>query len=162
MRGPRHGLSAPRYIHACSFLWVSPQCSCPGKDGQLRLVGGDSGPGFEYGRLEVFLRGFWSSICNVGGFSSGSAAVACSALGYAAAASLTFPQAFNPPTENQVSVLSNLILIFFGHHSIHLPPFLKILPSFLPSFNSLATCRTFVSSLNSGKLSCSSWGWPLE
>ena len=63
-------------------------------DGSARLVGGGSGPGYEYGRLEVFLRGFWSNVCNVDGFTPDSAQVACAALGFGGGASLQFFQPF--------------------------------------------------------------------
>ena len=63
-------------------------------DGSVRLVGGDSGPSYEYGRLEVFLRGFWSNVCNVDGFTPDSAQVACAALGFGGGASLQFFQPY--------------------------------------------------------------------
>eukprot|EP00892_Ulva_mutabilis_P012491 jgi/Ulvmu1/9614/UM054_0044.1 len=66
----------------------------PERDGQLRLMGGEAGPGFEYGRLEIFLRGFWSNICDAGGFSAAAAQVACRALGFSSGSSLSFPQPF--------------------------------------------------------------------
>ena len=63
-------------------------------DGSLRLQGGEAGPSYEYGRLEIFLRGFWSNICSVEAFTPDSARVACSALGFDGGASLNFPTAF--------------------------------------------------------------------
>jgi len=38
-------------------------------DGALRLVEGEAGAAFQYGRFEIFLRGFWSNVCSVDGFS---------------------------------------------------------------------------------------------
>eukprot|EP00892_Ulva_mutabilis_P004105 jgi/Ulvmu1/2066/UM121_0007.1 len=75
-------------------------------DGMLRLMGGASGPGYEYGRLEVFLRGFWSSVCNVDGFTPDSAAVACRILGFGGGASLEF---FQPFASSQSNVLDALL-----------------------------------------------------
>lgn len=49
---------------------------------------GSSGPGYEYGRLEIFVRGFWSTICDNSGFTPDSALVACRALGYDGGAAL--------------------------------------------------------------------------
>ena len=43
---------------------------------------GGSGTGYEYGRLEIFIRGFWSTICDSNGFTPDSALVACRALGF--------------------------------------------------------------------------------
>ena len=75
------------------------------RDGDLRLVEGDSGPGYEYGRLEIFLRGFWSTICDTDGFTPDSAAVACKMLGYGGGAALKFKVPYSqnfPPDESQV------------------------------------------------------------
>lgn len=62
-------------------------------------MGGSSGPGFEYGRLEIFARGFWSNVCRAGRFTPDAAQVACRALGYDGGAALRFIQ----PYANQVS-----------------------------------------------------------
>ena len=70
-------------------------------DGSVRLASGGEGPGYEYGRLEVFLRGFWSNVCNMDGFTPDSAQVACRALGFAGGASLQF---FQPFTRFQATV----------------------------------------------------------
>lgn len=61
---------------------------CSGMEGALRLMDGEAGPGYEYGRLEIFLRGFWSNICDSNGFTPQSARVACTILGYDGGASL--------------------------------------------------------------------------
>lgn len=71
-------------------------------DGSLRLMGGEAGAAFEYGRLEVFLRGFWSNVCSTEVFTPDSAAVACRALGYDGGASLQFLQPFRFLENNQV------------------------------------------------------------
>eukprot|EP00892_Ulva_mutabilis_P002373 jgi/Ulvmu1/12136/UM084_0063.1 len=71
-------------------------------DGMLRLMGGGAGPGYEYGRLEVFLKGFWSSVCNIDGFTPDSATVACRVLGFGGGASLEF---FQPFSRSPASVL---------------------------------------------------------
>lgn len=63
-------------------------------DGSLRLQGGEAGPSYEYGRLEIFLRGFWSNICSLDTFTPDSARVACAALGFGGGASLIFPTPF--------------------------------------------------------------------
>eukprot|EP00892_Ulva_mutabilis_P006138 jgi/Ulvmu1/3897/UM018_0119.1 len=64
--------------------------SDPAQEGNLRLQGGESGPGYEYGRLEVFLRGFWSTICDRSGFTPDAAVLACSLLGFDGGAALRF------------------------------------------------------------------------
>lgn len=64
-------------------------------DGSLRLQGGGSGAAFEYGRLEMFLRGFWSDICSTEAFTPDSAQVACKVLGYDGGVSLEFPEPFH-------------------------------------------------------------------
>ena len=51
---------------------------------------GRSGTSFEYGRLEIFLRGFWSNICDNASFTPDSAKVACGLLGYDGGAALQF------------------------------------------------------------------------
>ena len=51
---------------------------------------GQAGPGFEYGRLEIFLRGIWSTICDYESFTPDSADVACRILGFDGGAPLEF------------------------------------------------------------------------
>ena len=63
-------------------------------EGMTRLMGGTSGDGYEYGRLEIFARGFWSNVCNSGRFTPAAAQVACRALGYDGGASLRFTQPY--------------------------------------------------------------------
>jgi len=81
-------------------------------DGSLRLMGGEAGSAFEYGRLEIFLRGFWSNVCSTEVFTPDSAAVACRALGYDGGASLQFPQPFQFLADDQVQwrLLHSLVL----------------------------------------------------
>jgi len=62
-------------------------------DGVTRLVDGNAGPGYEYGRLEIFERGFWSNVCNDDRFTPDAAVVACKVLGYDGGAALRFSQA---------------------------------------------------------------------
>eukprot|EP00892_Ulva_mutabilis_P007859 jgi/Ulvmu1/5445/UM223_0006.1 len=64
----------------------------PDMDGSIRLMDGRTEPGFEYGRLEIFLRGFWSTICSSA--SAEFASVSCRILGYDGGASLTFSEPF--------------------------------------------------------------------
>ena len=64
-------------------------------DGATRLVGGSAGPGYEYGRLEIFARGFWSNVCNNNRFTPDAAQVACRAFGYDGGAALRFTQALS-------------------------------------------------------------------
>ena len=59
-----------------------------------RLVDGGAGPGYDYGRLEIFERGFWSNVCNNDRFTPDAAQVACKALGYDGGAALRFTQAY--------------------------------------------------------------------
>ena len=70
---------------------------CPSADleGSVRLMDGSSGPGYEYGRLEIFVRGFWSTVCDKKGFTPDSALVACRALGYEGGTVLQFTQAYS-------------------------------------------------------------------
>lgn len=63
---------------------------CADMDGALRLEDGAAGAAFEYGRLEIFVRGFWSNICDVEAFTPDSAQVACRALGYDGGSALKF------------------------------------------------------------------------
>eukprot|EP00892_Ulva_mutabilis_P008274 jgi/Ulvmu1/5819/UM025_0076.1 len=60
-------------------------------EGQLRLMESTAGVAFEYGRLEIFIRGFWSTICDTESFTPDSAQVACRLLGYDGGAPLNFP-----------------------------------------------------------------------
>ena len=59
-----------------------------------RIVDGAAGPGYEYGRLEIFDSGFWSNVCNNDRFTPDSAQVACKAFGYDGGAALRFTQSF--------------------------------------------------------------------
>lgn len=52
------------------------------RDGNLRLVNGEKTIYFEFGRLEVFLNGFWGNVCDKESFTPDSALVACRILGY--------------------------------------------------------------------------------
>ena len=63
-------------------------------DGRTRLMNGSSGNGYEYGRLEIFARGFWSNVCNNDRFTPDAAQVACRALGYDGGAALRFTQSY--------------------------------------------------------------------
>ena len=63
-------------------------------DGITRLVDGSAGAGYEYGRLEIFERGFWSNVCNNDRFTPDAAEVACRALGYDGGAALRFTQSY--------------------------------------------------------------------
>ena len=65
-----------------------------GLEGTTRLVNGSAGVGYEYGRLEIFERGFWSNVCNNNRFTPDSAQVACKAFGYDGGAALRFTQSF--------------------------------------------------------------------
>ena len=51
---------------------------------------GQDGPGFQYGRLEIFLRGVWSTICDYESFTPDSSDVACRNLGFDGGAALEF------------------------------------------------------------------------
>eukprot|EP00892_Ulva_mutabilis_P001585 jgi/Ulvmu1/11427/UM076_0001.1 len=92
------------FLQACAWLALlllgTPCCTAqmaggggPG-EGDLRLTEGDSGPGFEYGRLEVFQGGRWGNICQGGTFTPDSAQVACRQLGYDGGARLDWLQPF--------------------------------------------------------------------
>ena len=59
-----------------------------------RIVDGAAGPGYEYGRLEIFDSGFWSNVCNNGRFTPDSAGVACKAFGYDGGTALRFTESF--------------------------------------------------------------------
>ena len=91
------------YLNICSVMSVKFDCVntghhhhilCTEVDGSTRLGDGSAGPGYEYGRLEIFERGFWSNVCNNDRFTPDSAHVACRALGYDGGASLRFTQAY--------------------------------------------------------------------
>ena len=73
---------------------------------------GGAGPDFEFGRLEVFLRGFWSNICSgdAESFTQDSAQVACRLLGYDGGASIVFRQPFIA-TKNPVSIPRTTVLL---------------------------------------------------
>lgn len=66
---------------------------CAG-DGEVRLEGGELAEEHAYGRLEVFLRGFWSDVCSTEKFTPASARVACRQLGYDGGAGLLFPRPY--------------------------------------------------------------------
>lgn len=80
----------------CTLLWrrcvmhadsvLRQRAGSAGMNGRLRLVAGRGSvsEGFAFGRLEVFLRGFWSNICSdvQTPFPPESAKVACRGLGY--------------------------------------------------------------------------------
>eukprot|EP00892_Ulva_mutabilis_P008801 jgi/Ulvmu1/6293/UM288_0001.1 len=68
----------------------------------VRLMDGEAGPDFEYGRLEVFSNSTWGSVCDRLGFTTASAQVACSALGYDGGAPLRFLQPYVRNGENTV------------------------------------------------------------
>ena len=72
------------------------------RDDQLRLTGGGTGAGYEYGRLEIFLRGFWSNICDLDSFTPASGQVACRALGYDGGGPLEFRQELSFGARNEV------------------------------------------------------------
>ena len=64
---------------------------------------GSSGPGYEYGRVEIFRRGFWSTICDVEPNRPDTAGpVACKMLGYSGGTALRFNNGFRFPSENDV------------------------------------------------------------
>lgn len=68
----------------------------------MRLEDGQSGPGYEYGRLEFLRWGFWGNVCGVLGFPPESAKVACFLLGYDGGAPLRFPVPYQGERVNQV------------------------------------------------------------
>ena len=75
--------------------WIlASQVLCAEMDGVTRLVDGSAGPGYEYGRLEIFVSGFWSNVCNNDRFTPDAAEVACRALGYGGGAALRFTQSY--------------------------------------------------------------------
>ena len=80
-------------------------------DGSLRLTKGGSGPGFEYGRLEIFLNGFWSDICSDTQFTPNSAAVACRILGYDGGSRLLFTIPYQPYVVSGVAFRPSLYTV---------------------------------------------------
>lgn len=81
----------------------------------MRLMGGESGTGYEYGRLEIFMHGFWSNICSRTVFSPDSTRAACQELGFDGGAALQFPQAFRFGTLNRVCCLPHCGLLEHDH-----------------------------------------------
>ena len=61
----------------------------------MRLMDGQMGANFEYGRIEINLKGFWNSICDTMSFTPDAAQVACSILGYDGGTALQFKQALD-------------------------------------------------------------------
>lgn len=61
-----------------------------------RLAAGAADPNgtWEYGRLEIFVNGFWSNVCSSGRFTPDAAQVACRAVGYDGGAVLRFTQPY--------------------------------------------------------------------
>ena len=72
------------------------------RDDQLRLVAGGAGAGYEFSRLEIFLRGFWSNICDLDSFTPATGQVACRALGYDGGGPLEFRQELSFGEANEV------------------------------------------------------------
>lgn len=71
---------------------------------------GASGPGYEYGRLEVFLRGLWTTICDEpASFTPDSASVACGILGFDGGAALEFRRPYNNRFEPDNQVLFDMM-----------------------------------------------------
>ena len=77
-----------------TWRFLASHVLCAEMDGVTRLVDGSAGPGYEYGRLEIFERGFWSNVCNNDRFTPDAAEVACRALGYGGGAALRFTQSY--------------------------------------------------------------------
>lgn len=71
------------------------------EEGNLRVMGGQAGIGYEYGRLEILFGGVWSTICDTESFTPDSAQVACRILGYDGGAALDF-RAVGFAQDNQV------------------------------------------------------------
>eukprot|EP00892_Ulva_mutabilis_P011614 jgi/Ulvmu1/8825/UM049_0005.1 len=76
-------------VHLVCFNGPNPEL-----DGMVRLQDGDAGPAYEYGRLEVFSRGFWSNVCSDRRFTPDTAQLACRALGFDGGAAPYFAQPF--------------------------------------------------------------------
>lgn len=102
----------------------------------MRLVEGEKTSAFEYGRLEIFLNGFWSNICDIESFTPDSAQVACSILGYAGGTSLNFRQAYLIGSDRESQVISPPCAARFpAQHLIHsLPLDLYIHAVAVPTF----------------------------
>lgn len=79
--------------------------SCAGLEGRLRLEDGQSGPGYEYGRLEIFLRGLWTGVCDASNLTPDAALVACKILGFDGGAALQFRSPYSFGSESQVTAL---------------------------------------------------------
>ena len=95
--GVEAGLCYPHPGRSRSVLFRAFQHAlppCAELDGMTRLVDGSAGPGYEYGRLEIFERGFWSNVCNNNRFTPDAAQVACKAFGYDGGTALRFTQSF--------------------------------------------------------------------
>lgn len=72
---------------------------------------GGAGPEYQYGRLEIFIRGFWSAVCDKKGFTPAAALVACRALGFDGGAAIQFIQSYGGSAENEVLSLSSASLL---------------------------------------------------
>ena len=98
-------------------------------DGEIRLAQGAAGPGYEYGRLEVFLNGLWSDICSGTQFTPNSATLACRLLGYGGGSRLFF----NVPFQEQLySVSLCFRLVVYGVRkcaSVYIQGAHKVLPA---------------------------------
>lgn len=57
-------------------------------EGSLHIVGGEETPDFVYGRLRVFLNGFWGEVCSTESLTPDAAQAACKVLGYDGGAQL--------------------------------------------------------------------------
>ena len=86
-------LLTPQLMQSCN----DSSLPCSGMEGQVRLADGQSGPGYEYGRLEVFRRGFWGNVGVAGAttpvndaLTLASTQVACSDIGFDGGAVLRF------------------------------------------------------------------------
>lgn len=77
-------------------------------EGAVRLMGGARAPGYRYGRLEVFVRGFWSNVCAADGLTPASAQVACRALGFPGGAALEFSPAYSGAAASHVRAVADL------------------------------------------------------
>lgn len=71
-------------------------------EGRLRLMDGQAGAGYEYGRLEIFLNSFWSAVCDEPSITPDSALVACRILGFDGGAALSFRREYRAVFENAV------------------------------------------------------------
>ena len=93
--------SAPSRLSA-----MKAAAGCAAMEGSLRLVDGEKTSTFEYGRLEIFLNGFWSNICDIESFTPDSAQVACSILGYDGGTPLNFRQAYIVGSDRESQVMN--------------------------------------------------------